>query len=97
MCGGSRARNCSRSGSRMQDGTAGTSGPQLPERQHLRERGPRACPRRSATPNAVITPIGGGSKPRTGSLIEFGVPGDGLVVVSVVAQAAVQDADESVG
>src|SRR3954447_11896111 len=64
-----RARNSSRSGSRMHDRTAGTSGPHLTERQHLRERGPRACPRRSTTPNAVITPTGGRSysgKPRPG-------------------------------
>src|SRR3954453_17359965 len=34
----------------MHDGTAGTRRPQFTERKHLRERGPRACPQRSATP-----------------------------------------------
>jgi AcrR family transcriptional regulator len=57
-----KARNSSRSGSRMHDGTAGTSGPQLTERQHLREHDPRACLKRSATPNTACMPIGGRSK-----------------------------------
>ena len=58
------SNNRSRTGSRMPDGTSGSRGPQRTEREHVRERGFRACPHRSATPNAVTPPIGGRSRGR---------------------------------
>src|SRR3954447_18408588 len=74
----------------MHDGTAGTSGPQITERYHLRERGPRACPQRSATPDVVSGLLADalGERPRFAA----GPAPDPLVVTSQPASPALRSA-----